>query len=208
MKKTLSLLVALCLLCLPALASASPDDHPAPIQAFMRLYGYPLSEDLQADISQAFTPVTLSVGDVEITLAQLLYDGVWVVTAAYAVPTDPEAVLLFPSSASSDDSVAGNNRENQREDTRGFFEAAKEDGKRLVCVRVDLKEYDAVPVSFLEHLQWAQEVSVLFSGAEIGNGEERLPLTWSIRVFEYDLSTGEILQDTLREETVQATSRS
>jgi hypothetical protein len=195
--------IALCFLyCIPV---ASALEKESEIANYMHIYGYDVPQSIQSEVREAFSPVMIELEDVQITLRELLYDGCWIFTSADVVPTDPSKVLIYPGSAWLEDRVSGNYGENERDDHRPIIEAAKVDGKRAVCVYVYLKEYDTIPVYFLDHLQRANDRSVLLSGAEIEKEEELLPVTWLIKVYEVDTTTGELDLESLVEKTYQAT---
>ena len=169
------------------------------IQEYFSIYGYDMPQSVQTQIS-ALTATTIKCGEVSITLGEVLYDGRWIYTIAYVAPIDPRIVLLLPADAWLDDSVNGNYQENERNDNRSFLTAAKEDGKRLICVNVYPQEFDALPEFFMDHLQRPDNVSVLISGGEVKNRDHTaLALTWKIKTYEVNTATGQSVIDTLTE---------
>jgi hypothetical protein len=198
------LTVCLLLGCGPITLAA---ENGSEIYNYIKLYGYELPQSVLDDMHAAFSPVAIVCGDIEITLSEMLYDGRMLYTAAYAVPIDPGAVLLFPGGAWLEDFVAGGYRENERDDNRTFLNAAREDGKRLLCVYVYPKEFDAVSEYFLDHFQRANDISVLYSGANISSGDGLIPVTWKIEIYEIDTVTGDYSSTLLDGASISTTIR-
>jgi len=190
--------------CVPV---ASAQKNTSEIAQYMQIYGYNLPSNIQQKTHETFTPITFELFDLQITLRELLYDGCWVYTSAEVVPIEPSIILVYPGSAWLGDQVSGNYGENERADHRTFMEAANADGKRAVCVYVYPKDFDDLPVFFIDHLQRANDLSVLLSGAEIGKEEGTLPITWQIKAFEMNTLTGEPYLESFVEKTHQTTAQ-
>ncbi|NLO85197.1 MAG: hypothetical protein GX096_07205 [Clostridiales bacterium] len=161
-----------------------------PISDYMKRNGYEMPSAVQEKVHDGNAPETLDCGEVQITLDEILYDGLWVYTAVSAIPADQADTLIFPAGAEMDDPISGMNQESEVDDSRTFIEAAKEDGKQLVCVYAYPKEFDALPEYFLDYFQGADHVSTLISGARVVTGGESLPITWLIQLYEVNLDTG------------------
>ncbi len=205
MRKRLSIGVFAVCLVLAFGAFAFAAETGSEINNFMRLYGYEVPQSVLDDMHAAFSPTTIDCGDVKVTLSEMLYDGRMLYTAAHAVPTDPDAVLLMPGSAFLEDFVSGGYQENERDDNRTFLDAAREDGKRLLCVSVYPKEFDAVGEWFSDHFQRANNVSVLYSGANISSGDGPISVTLKIEIYEVDTITGEYGSAPLEEASLSTT---
>lgn len=167
----------------------------------LEMYGGEMPGDVLAWMDTAYAPETVDLGEVTITFAEVLCDGRWLYTSALAVPNDPEAVLLIPGSAWTEDLVSGGYGEAQREDDRTFLDAAAEDGKRLLMVYVYPELLNDLPEYFLDHFQLADDVSMLLSGGMALLEGESLETNWHIQVFEIDLETGERVPGTDLETT-------
>lgn len=170
---------------------AQEDNTISDIAVWMEPYGtYRLSSQIHKQMHQLFSPITVNCGEVTVTLAELLYDGEWMYTAAKIVPNDADKVLVLPGSAAQpDDPVCGINREHEREDTRTFLEAAKKDRKQLLAVYAYPKEFDTLGAYFLDYFQRRQDVSVLLSGAQLAGGNHPANITWLIQIYDVDLDT-------------------
>ncbi len=187
--------------------SAFAAENDSEISNFMKLYGYALPQSVLDDMHAAFSPQTVDCRDIKVTLSEMFYDGRMLYTSAQVTPIDPDAVLLMPGSAFLEDSVSGGNQEKERDDNRTFLNAAREDGKRLLCVSVYPKEFDAVGEWFSDHFQRADNVSVLYSGAVLTSGDGMIPVTWKIKVHEIDTVTGEYGSAPLEEASLSTTIR-
>lgn len=131
----------------------------------MQLYGYTLTDDILNIMHLSFSPQEFDCGDIKVVLSEILYDGIWIYTAAQVTPTNPDNILVMPASADLSDFVCGGYLENLRDDSRSFIEAAEQDGKDIICVSLYPSEFDNVPFYFLDHRQDAGDQSTLFSGA-------------------------------------------
>lgn len=143
--------------------SSSEDSND--IAWLMQLYGYTLTDDILNTMHQSFTPQEFNCGDIKVVLSEILYDGIWIYTAAQVMPTNPDNILIMPASADMSDFVCGGYLENLRDDSRSFIEAAEQDGKDIICVSLYPSEFDNAPFYFLDHRQDAGDQSTLFSGA-------------------------------------------
>lgn len=139
--------------------------------------------------TDSFSPISASCGDVQVEISELLYDGVWMYTAAYLRPTDPNKVIVMPGAAEVSDPISGVNSENLRNDNRSFIDAAKEDKKRLVAVYVYPAEFDSLGEYFMDYRQLDGNTSVVTSGAAVDSGNAATSIKWSIQIYEIDLDT-------------------
>lgn len=178
------LLAALCLAA-PTLA-----EEDTALSRYLRLYGAPLPQAAEEAMQAAFVPATVSCGGVTVTFTEALWDGRWLYTACQVQPDDPSATLLLPGSAWAEDLVRGGYGETTRDDDRTFAQAALADGKRLLSVYAYPGEFDGLPEYFLDHLQEADPVSTLFSGAILQSDGEHITVHWSIQVREVDPADG------------------
>lgn len=171
MKKSAACLLVFALLIgtLPPARAAVGETHQSGISWYLELYGYFLPEDIQGEIqSDTVDAKTLELGNVVISSMETLYDGCWIYITASVVPSSTDEVIVMPGSASTGDLMRGGNEETARaDDDRTFLEAAKEDNKRLLCVYIYLKEFDALPFYFLDHRQDAGDRSTLVSGSRL-----------------------------------------
>ena len=141
--------------------------------------------------TDSFTPISASCGDVQVEISELLYDGIWMYTAAYLRPTAPDKVIVMPGAAEVSDPISGVNSENLRNDNRSFVEAAKEDNKRLLAVYVYPAEFDSLGEYFMDYRQLNDNTSVFTSGAAVDSGNTATSIKWSIQIYEIDLDTYE-----------------
>ena len=156
----------------------------------MDLYGYNFPDGIAHAMRSSFHPQAFDCGPAQITLQEVLYDGVWLYTSATVTPTNPEKTLIVPRSAGLDDFVAGGYGENLRNDPRSFLEAALQDQKQLLWVSIYPVEYEKAPLYFTDHRQDDGDQSTLFSGAPLAGMEEALTIHLSIQLELIDPSTG------------------
>lgn len=97
----------------------------------------------------------------------------------------------MPSSADINDFVAGGYRENLRDDSRSFLEAATEDKKVLLYVNVYPEEFDQIEYYFTDHRQDAGFQSTVFSGAPVGWMDDTVTINLLVQVDRINLLTGE-----------------
>lgn len=147
-----------------------------------------VQDELQSKMDSMFKPFTIDCGDVQATVKQLLYDGMWMFTAVNISPTNPDTVLVIPGSAELDDPIAGIHNENARNDERSFIDAACEDGKRLLSVYVYPKEFDESGEYMMDYRQQPGNDSLFLCCAYIAS-EAPINITWSAQVYEIDLDT-------------------
>lgn len=190
-KRFLTLAAALCLALTLTMGSHAEEAAPAfTLNDFTALYGYefpPLADQAKA-VDEA-NP-TLTVSGVQVTLKQLVYDGVWVLTTAAATPENPQEVVIMPGSANPRDRYAGMNEEARRTETRSFLELAKQENRRLLAVYVYPKEFDEQSAYFIDHLQDSDDRSLLVAGCDFGMPSETpLSLHWMVQVYEVDVAT-------------------
>ncbi len=156
----------------------------------MGLYSFDLPDSVIKAMQASFRPQTFDCGSVQVTLQEVLYDGVWLYTSAFVTPTDPETTLIMPGSANMGDFVAGGYQENLRSDQRSFQVAAMQDKKDLIIVYILPVEFEQAAYFFLDHRQDAGNQSTVFSGAPVGWMDEALTIHLSIRLELVDPSTG------------------
>ncbi len=156
----------------------------------MGLYSFDLPDGVINAMQASFRPQAFDCESVQVTLQEVLYDGVWLYTSAFVTPTDPETALIMPGSASMSDFVAGGYQENLRSDRRSFQVAAMQDKKDLIIVYILPMEFEQAPYFFLDHRQDVGNQSTVFSGAPVGWMDEALTIHLSIRLELVDPSTG------------------
>lgn len=164
------------------------------ILSLLRRHGQPvipMDDVLQTLSANAIEPISVDLEGIHITINELIYDGIWLYTAAKISPIDSHSILVMPGSAIVSDLVKGGNNENIRDDHRSFIDAAREDRKRLLAVYVYPREFDSLEWYFTDHFQQADDVSVFMSGAKINFGNETPIITWTIQVYEINLDTRE-----------------
>ncbi len=159
----------------------------------MELYGYKPPEEAIHAMRESFQPQAFDCGLAQVTLQEVLYDGVWLYTSATVTPTDPETTLILPDGAGIDDLVAGGYGENLRSDPRSYRAAALEDGKELLLVRVYPLEFNQAGYYYTDLRQDAGDQSTLLGAAPLGGLEEALTLHLSIQLESIDPSTGKVL---------------
>lgn len=128
--------------------------------------------------------------EIEIRLREVIYDGVWLYTAAEIESLAPDKVLVMPGAADVTDSRTGVNGERTVADNRSFIDAANDDGKKLLAVYVYPKEFDSLNEYFLDYRQLSENSSLCFSGARIGGDNQYAPITWSVQVYEVNTTQG------------------
>lgn len=160
----------------------------------MGLYGFDLPDALQKSIYIS-NAQPYDCGAVEVTIQEILYDGVWLYTSATLMPKDDETTLIIPDSADWGDFVAGGYKENFRNDARTFRNAAAEDGKLLASIMVYPMEYEDADYFFLDHRQDAGSQSTVFSGAPVAWMEQNKIIHLSVHVQMIDPVAGTILSE-------------
>ena len=154
-------------------------------------FGENINQQLLDEVHREFRPIEMDCGDVQIVLREVLYDGRWMYTAATAVPTHPDEVILVPYSAATDDPIAGGWGENLRDDPRTFEEAAAAEGKDLLIVLAYPVEFEAEECCFTDHRQDAGVQSTLFSGAEVLHYSGTGKITVQVAVSRISVADGE-----------------
>ncbi len=174
--------VILCLLLLPwshTLAETTPESD---LAWLMGLYDFTMPEACVMTPKNAQAPLIFDCGDVQITLTEVLYDGIWLYTAASAVPMHPDKAILLPGGAELQDFMAGGYGEGLRDDPRSFQDAALQDGKELINVFLYPIEFDDAPYYFLDHRQDAGSQSTLFGGAPVMWQDEERTIHFSVQL--------------------------
>jgi len=143
--------------------------------------------DLIANMNAIEEPVELTYGDVRIRLKELIYDGVWMYTAAEIQAVDSEKTIVMPGAADPGDPICGFNNVQIR-DERSFWEAANEDEKQLLVVYVYPTEFDGQGEYFLDYFQ-LQDRTVLFSGCKLNTGNAPVEVSWSVQIYAIDMET-------------------
>lgn len=172
----------------------SPDIHAevttsGSLGRYMSIFDYSLPSSLQEAMHTAFVSQTIDCGEVQITLEEMLYDGRWLYTSALAIPTNPEATLILPGSALLEDKVAGGYKESLRTDSRTFIQAAADDQKKLLAVYAYPSEFDQLPFYVIDHVQDANERSILVSAGKLESLAQSLQINWSIQIYEVNVAT-------------------
>ena len=157
-KKWLVCLLTLLLCITTAMAAEEAENG---LVWMLKLYGDTLPEETIQAMMESFVPVTFDCGEVQVTLQNVLYDGVTLHTSAVIAPTVAGRTLVLPFSAGMNDLVCGEYGENLRADTRTFEQAAKEDGKQLANVSAYPKACDDLEVFWGDHRQDAGDTSTL-----------------------------------------------
>lgn len=159
----------------------------------MNLYGYDISQNVINGIRDVWQPQSLDCEEVQVTLQEILYDGVWLYTSSTMKPPASNDVIIVPKSAFINDFMAGGYSENLRDDPRTFLEAALEEEKDLLFVGVYPSEYSQADYYFLDHRQDAEPTSTLFSGAPVTLQDAQSTIHILITVERINPVTGESL---------------
>lgn len=151
-------------------------------------------------------PIVLNIENVSITLREIIYDGVWLYTAADISCLSPESVIVMPGSANFEEPCYDLHNEQADTGNRSFKNTAIEDGKRLLAVYVYPKEFDEFGEYFLDHYQLTDGGWSVLSGAYMDTGNETTGVTWSIQIYDVDLFSGQYtLVSDLESNTQQVT---
>ena len=154
MKKHMTIFLAIILAIGMQTARANADEaFESGIGWYLDIVGYELPEQVLSRLSLEQGTQTFSIGEVKVTLREILYDGYWIYTSASVMPSSPDGGVIMPGSASFGDLVRGGYGETARSDERTFLEAAQQEGKRLLCVYVYPREFDELSFYFLDHRQ-------------------------------------------------------
>jgi len=182
-KKLMAVLCALVLTPCVCTRAEVNDDEPYVYQ-YLKLYGNSESvkpEDV-SKLNLISEPEEVECGLVRVILRELVYDGVWMYSAA-EISIDDENAMIVPGSADLGDPVCGVNDEGQIEDDRPFREVAKEDGKVIYYVNAYPEEFHGE--RFIDYFQ-LKDSSVYLSGARMNTGNEPIAISWKIRVKKTD----------------------
>lgn len=164
------------------------------IARYMESYnGFHIPSSIINEMKASFPELTVEYDGISVHINELIYDGIWMYTAAAVSPINGNETLILPGSASVEDLVCGMNGEDERNDQRTFIEAAKEDQKQLLAVYVYPKEFDEVGSYFLDHFQLANNISILLSGANVSSLGKNISITWIVEIYRVDLNTGKYL---------------
>lgn len=190
MSKMIALIISAILCILPLSRSCCEvvkvDD--SDIAWLMELYGYSLPATVIQTMHASFAPQIFPCGDVQITLTEILYDGIWLYTAATAVPTHPETTLIMPGSAELNDFIAGGYGEDLREDSRSFEQAAIQDGKDIIRVFLYPTEFYDASYYYLDHRQDVGSQSTLLGGAPGNWMDENMTIHLYIQLDHIDVA--------------------
>lgn len=169
MKRVLiaAIMIATILMSCSAGISESAETEWVGIPWLMSIYGYEMDQSLVDEMHDNFQAQTFDCGKAQVTLREVLYDGVWMFTAATVVPTAGEDVIILPASADIEDFIAGGYQESLRDDQRTFLKAALEDYKQLLYVEIISDEYEESDFYFEDHRQDPGEQSTLYSGGPV-----------------------------------------
>lgn len=193
MLKRIALAVSIICCFFPLSRSYSEDTKAtdSDIAWLMNLYGYTLPTTTVQTMHQSFAPRSFTCGDVEVTLTEILYDGLWLYIAATATPIHPETSLLMPGSADFSDFVAGGYGEGLRDDSRSFEQVALQDEKSIIRIFLYPAEFYDAPYYYLDHRQDAGDQSTLFGGAPGHWMDENITIHLCIQLEHIELANGE-----------------
>ncbi len=174
-------------------ANAHAAINSSEIWSYLTRYGKSatISDETRQKIAFSMEPVTFQTNEVEVALREMIYDGVWLFTAAEIQPIHSDQVLTMPGAAMPSDPRSGIHGEETTTDTRSFLQAANEDGKKLLAVYVYPKEFDLLSEYFIDDRQLSDDSFVFLSGANIGGGNEPLSITWLLEIYEVDTELGD-----------------
>lgn len=191
MKRLLCLTMALCMaLTLTVSSLAQETEDPFDLTDYLLIYGYELPTMDTATLLSAEATAPVTVAGIQVTLQQVVYDGVWMLTSAAAIPENPQEVVLMPGSSSVGDKYAGMYNEGLRTETRSFLELAKQENRRLLAVYAYPKEFDVYGSYFMDHLQDSGDLSLLVAGCNfVAPSDAPMTLHWMVQVYEVDVDT-------------------
>lgn len=193
MKRILVMIVVLLAFCVFIPGSFSEEAKWEGMSWLHKQYGYKMNQDFIDEMKEEFQEATFNCGLVQITLKEILYDGVWMYTSAIASPTVSDDIIILPSSADVGDYIAGGYNEGMRNDHRSFLEVAKDDHKNLLWVQAFPDEFLDADFFFTDHRQDAGEQSTLFSGAPVMLDDSVNNLHFTVETNLISSLTGEIL---------------
>lgn len=181
-------LLSLMLIGMTAVASSEVSEGTPYLAGYFDYYHCQIPLEAQQRAAELMSPVTMQIGDVRITFQEVIYDGRWLYGAASVVPNDPSKTLILPGDSELDMPVAGHYVENERQDTRTFREAAREDNKELLAVYVYPR--GEVNSYAIDSFQLKDNTSILFSSIEMPGEQESLRVAWQIEIYHVSLDTG------------------
>lgn len=174
------------------------------LKKYLSIYGYNIDEKVENAILNQADSALIKFEDFCVELKEVLYDGKWLYTAAYVYPNDSNTVMILPDDACADDRLMGFYHENNIQDKRTFFEAAKQDKKKLVSIYPE--EFDLLPEYFKDHLQLDENETILISGGALESDDMNFEFTWKVQTFEIDIYTGRPLMNTFMEKCIMSSA--
>jgi hypothetical protein len=73
----------------------------------MNLYGFNISPKIAEYLQAGFQPQTLDCDVAQVTIKEVLYDGVWMFTTTKIEPKFPDKTIIVPVDADFNDYIAG-----------------------------------------------------------------------------------------------------
>lgn len=153
-----------------------------------RLDGNTLDESL-LPLTAPQETVTVVCGGALVTLEGVVYDGMCLFTSSVIAPEDASRYLVMPATADPYELVRGGHGEGLREDDRTFAQAAKEDGKQILCVDAYPLECDDLGCYWMDYRQDAGVTSTIIAYGAFGWMEEEVTITLQVRVNTIDPTT-------------------
>lgn len=136
------------------------------LQWFMHLSNFQLPAHI---IKQSLLkkPIHFDMKYIDLTVQEILYDGMWLYGIAVASPKNTNDGLILPCDADSSDFVKGGHNENATKDERSFIEVSTQEKKPLILTKFHIAEMDNADYYFQDHRQLPNGSSVLFCGAPV-----------------------------------------
>ena len=192
MKRIFIMILAVLLLYTAFTEALSEEREWEGISWLHRQYGFSMNREFLDEMHGSFREETFNCGLVQVTLKEILCDGIWMYVTSVAAPTADDVIIL-PCDADLGDFVSGGYGEEMRDDHRTFLEAAREDRKNLLWIEAMPEEYLNADFCFIDHRQDAEERTTLFSGAPVMTGKDMDVIHYTVKIYLINPDDGKIL---------------
>ncbi len=190
MKRGIVLLLLLCFL--PAhnmglaLADHAADDYLTP---YAELYQLPVGTAALEQAQTSFVSTVVEVGEIKIEFKQVVCDGDWILTCAFA---SSDQVLLLPGGATLERPACGEIFVSAEAAKASFLELTQATGREIRSVYVYLKEFDSYGLYFLDH-SIQDDQTVLYSGCCLPTTlKEPTELHWTVQIYAVNMDTNQL----------------
>ena len=169
------------------IAAAESEMPHSPVQEILSAYGSADDQSIQAMDThyESTKPVHMDCEGLDISIEEVLYDGVWAYSTVYVQPQKGQSITVVPGGADLSDEIAISTDG----ESLSFLDLAEQNENRLLAVYCYPKEFDSQGLYFMDHVEDVNGAFYLVSGCEIPLQEDTNPLTMMLEVYEVDPNT-------------------